>query len=561
MKKFSKIKKFLILAVAAVSLILFWRLTNQYLKRLLAIAPKVNLTASPKSGDFRVGETKRLDFILQSANEGNRISGFDLNIFAEGNVEIFSVDQPESFPGGDSTVFNQVIRDVSSGKARLSYVSLKAGNELPPAVKVSLTFKGTAQGQGKIRLDLGSSQVVGNIEGKVYDFGVVDEGNFNFSGAAAPAVTVRIDPASITRAVGENFALSLLITDSPEGKAISGFDVTLNFDPNLVETTSIDEPLDDATGGDQDKFTRVASQFNNTTGEIVLKYVSLLTQDQLPRRPRVNINFSGRAAGRGELRIALSQVTGNIPENEYSTNIQNGSYQITEGKPSPTTPPGQPTSTPRPTSPPGEPSPTPRPTGPGGPSPTSPPSGRDVTLDLKLKFQGILRTPKSQYNKMDIKVTLAGGDLTQPVSQTGTFTASGEGIWTGKVTFANVLPLAGILPSDYKVLVKGPKHVQKKVCQTTPTETFPGTYSCGDGNITLVSGGNNLDFIGIYQLVGDLPYQDGVVNAYDASLVRNNLGKSDPETLSFADLNLDGMVNAQDYSLVIAALSVRADEY
>lgn len=549
MKNFSRIKKVLILAAAILSLILFWRLTNRYLRQLLAIQPKVNITASPKSGDFRVGETKRLDFILQPADEGNRISGFDLNIPAEGNVEIVSVNQPESFPGGDTTVFNQIVRDVSAGKARLSYVSLKTGSELPTGVKVSLTFKGTSQGQGKIRLDVGASQVVGNIDGKVYDFGAVDEGNFTFSGAAAPSVTVRIDPATIVRSVGDSFVLGLQITDAPQGKAISGFDVTLNFAPNLVEVISIEPPFDETTGGDQDKFTKVASQFNNVTGEIVLKYVSLLSQDQLPRRPRVNINFRGRAAGRGELGIVSVQVTGNIEENEYSTNPQNGSYEITAGEPSPTTPPGQPTPTPRPTTPPGEPSPTPS------------PSGRDVTLNLKLKFQGILKTPRSGYNKMDIKVTIAGGNLTQPISQTGTFTASGDGIWTGKVTFANVLPLAGVLPSDYKVLVKGSKHVQKKICRTTPTETFPGTYSCGDGEITLVSGENSLDFVGIYQLVGDLPYQDGVVNAYDVSLVRNNLGKSDPETLSFADLNLDGIVNAQDYSLVIAALSVRADEY
>ena len=64
-------------------------------------------------------------------------------------------------------------------------------------------------------------------------------------------------------------------------------------------------------------------------------------------------------------------------------------------------------------------------------------------------------------------------------------------------------------------------------------------------------------------MVGDLPQQDGVVNSYDISLARNNIGVAgsyDPAVLALADLNLDGIVDSQDYSLVIAALSIRADE-
>ena len=74
------------------------------------------------------------------------------------------------------------------------------------------------------------------------------------------------------------------------------------------------------------------------------------------------------------------------------------------------------------------------------------------------------------------------------------------------------------------------------------------------------SAGDYFDFTGIYLLVGDLPEQDGIVNSYDISLVRNLIGKTDVASLRQADLNLDGAVNAQDYSLVIAALSVRQDE-
>jgi hypothetical protein len=74
---------------------------------------------------------------------------------------------------------------------------------------------------------------------------------------------------------------------------------------------------------------------------------------------------------------------------------------------------------------------------------------------------------------------------------------------------------------------------------------------------------NNLDFSRIYLLAGDMPVsggQDGVVDSLDTSYIRNNLGKTDSGVLAIADLNLDGKVDTQDWSLVIAALSVRADE-
>lgn len=196
----------------------------------------------------------------------------------------------------------------------------------------------------------------------------------------------------------------------------------------------------------------------------------------------------------------------------------------------------------------------------GGPTATTSPNatatqvpGNDFTLNLKLKFQGVLNKPGGGRDKMMVRVTAVSSGNSQ--SKTAEFTADNNGIWTGSVTFTG-MPIR----PNYKVLIKGPKHIQKKVCVATPTETYPGTYGCADGNINIVAGTNNLDFSGIYQLVGDLPNQDGIVNSYDSSLVVNNLYKTDDEAIRLADLNLDGAVNAMDYSLVIAALSVRADE-
>jgi len=181
-------------------------------------------------------------------------------------------------------------------------------------------------------------------------------------------------------------------------------------------------------------------------------------------------------------------------------------------------------------------------------------STENISLNLKLKFQGI--TKKPNIDTMSVKVKL-GGLFPTTDYQTATFTSDDKGVWSGTVSFDAV---SG--PPAYNVYVKGPKHLQKKICNSVPTESAAGagTYRCTNGNITLVAGSNNLDFSGITLLVGDLPDQDGATNSYDISLVRNNLNKTDAETLRLADLNLDGKVDTQDYSLVIAALSVRSDE-
>lgn len=235
------------------------------------------------------------------------------------------------------------------------------------------------------------------------------------------------------------------------------------------------------------------------------------------------------------------------------------------GVPTPTSRPGEPTNTPIPTVP-GQPSPTP--TAPAGqptstPVPTAPPTsptptitgGASVTLNLSLRFQGILQRVDDRFNKLTVRVTIAGAELPNPVTQTGEFIADDQGVFRGGVSFEGIKPGSG-----YRILVKGPKHIQKKICQAQPAEYYPGGYRCGEGLITLVRGQNYLDFSKITLLVGDLPEQDGIVNSYDTSLVRNLIGATDPDSLGRADLNLDGVVNTQDYSLVIAALSVRYDE-
>lgn len=188
------------------------------------------------------------------------------------------------------------------------------------------------------------------------------------------------------------------------------------------------------------------------------------------------------------------------------------------------------------------------------PPPSFGAASANVTLNIKLKFQGITTGGKPA---MDVKVNLAGIGFTAPISGVVTFTQDGQqpSIWNGRVT--TITPTGVNYP--YRVFIKGPKHVQKKICEIQPSAESlgtEGTYSCGDGKIILNQGENTLDFSGVYQIVGDVPPQDGVVNARDLAVIRNNLNSSDQS----CDVNLDGQCNAQDYALVIFGLSSKPDE-
>jgi len=179
-----------------------------------------------------------------------------------------------------------------------------------------------------------------------------------------------------------------------------------------------------------------------------------------------------------------------------------------------------------------------------------------VVLDLKLRFQGVLKGSNPSLNGLKVFVN-AVSHSGNKITGCGGFTADTSGLWLGKV-YLNIP--SEYLSEKYSLFIKGPKHLQKKVCDLSPSESLPGTYRCQVDKISLKEQVNNLDFSKITLLVGDLPLQDGITNSYDIALVTNNLSKTDPETLKKADLNLDGVVDTQDYSLVIAALSIRFDE-
>ncbi len=98
---------------------------------------------------------------------------------------------------------------------------------------------------------------------------------------------------------------------------------------------------------------------------------------------------------------------------------------------------------------------------------------------------------------------------------------------------------------NYKIFVKGPKHLAKG---------FP---------VNLVAGNNPVfDWTNEELEPGDLPPQDGKINALDISRLIELLGVANPsaEDLYAADLNYDEVINGADTNEMILTLSTKYDD-
>lgn len=184
-------------------------------------------------------------------------------------------------------------------------------------------------------------------------------------------------------------------------------------------------------------------------------------------------------------------------------------------------------------------------------------------ITLRLKFNGIGVNVPPVRQSLRVRVQLANRYLTSPVERTVEFVEYGRGdrnivLYQGSLDLNNV-PFG----SDYSIFVKGDHHLQKRICDNAPTESADGRYYCTLGRITLREGENVFDFTRIYQLAGDLPFnnqQDGFIDSVDITYLRRNLGSRAQDVLDVGDLNFDGIVDTQDYSLAIYALSFKYDE-
>ncbi|MEI7653240.1 MAG: hypothetical protein WCJ70_03100 [bacterium] len=194
-----------------------------------------------------------------------------------------------------------------------------------------------------------------------------------------------------------------------------------------------------------------------------------------------------------------------------------------------------------------------------------------VSIQLRVRPQGVLTDRPLPYNKLKVMVSVGGGSgssvllkNTEPVENE--FVAVGEGIFEGTVSFDPKVLKPG---TGYKIVVKAGKHLAKRFCSPEPNkgkQEPDGSYTCPQinaGIIQLKSGLNSFDFSKVFLPSGDLPIngkQDTVVDSTDFTYIRKKIPSEDPEILRIADINMDGVLDTQDYVLTITNLVNNIDE-
>lgn len=352
--------------------------------------------------------------------------------------------------------------------------------------------------------------------------------NFIFLGkapkskAAGETITFVFDPTSVNQSSGD-FTTSVKIKPSAD-ITIRGYQFNINFDKSKTQFKGIQYKTGAVSAGIGDEDSKATTINQNGVIKVVGEIQSVTGQPILTSQNTeiVVVTFTAISSQSSSITTGAADAKFFMIKTDYSLFDVPSAGQVNFSV-----------------------------NGGGGPTLTPAPTGT-VTLKLKLKFQGIINKPATDaLNKINVKVKLLNETTGQEMAyQTAQFTSDDQGVWSGNTNFnVNV-------NAKYVLFVKGLYHIQKKICDVLPTETAGGTYRCTKGNITLRAGDNDLDLSGIVLLAGDLPDQDGSITAYDTSLIRNNLGKDNDK----CDVNRDGKCDTQDYSLVIASLSVKNDE-
>lgn len=379
-------------------------------------------------------------------------------------------------------------------------------------------------------------------------FYVIQNSQRSRAALGANGVTITMTPASGTVAPNTDQVITVKLQPVTPTFMLSGFDLTFNATGNLqIVSASKPAPFSDEI-------------FHNVSATQLrmARTVGSSGTDQQIAEFTITVRGTGNGTGAITLDNTKAEVVGTLPQAAFQIDTVAIATTYTfgaGGNPTATTVPGNPTATTAPnptaTNVPNNPTAT---TAPGNPTATTVPGGGgNATLNLKLKFQGIPKKP-ANASAETVKVSLRAENSATAINGTGSFTPDENGIYTGTVS------LNAAAGSNYTLYVKGPRHLQKKVCVNSPTETSVGTYRCGRGQVNITAGANTIDLTKILLMTGDLPQQDGIVDAYDTSFIRQSFGSTDANKLSIGDLNRDNIVDTQDMSLIIQSLNVKYDE-
>ncbi len=543
------------------AIFLFWYVNTYIYKFLASTDPvSVNMTPTKERIDLTGKSDEEFNVAFQVSNQD--VSGMELYLTYDAKYLQYGKEydtaggfiQPENF---QYDVLLEEVTELDDTKKQAKLI-LVATSEIPEtpnnARLLNFKFKAIAVDPEdaeriddvlqQITLDMQSQFVGASEQGEAAQFAnptdpvLASVTIFRGTGDITPGPSETgpafgFQPSSSQAKVNEPFSVE--ITFDAGNEEVAGVDIYLNFDSDMMQASYIEGK----------NFFPITQQA--TMGQTA--YISQVVDQQgaykTGKGTLARIEFTPFAAGTTEITFSCDpskDETSKIIRNDVS-----GTNVIDCSKLSPHTVTITSSSSDDPT-----------PTQIQQPTPTkSTSSGEtaDVELNMKVRFQGITKQPVAAYDTMNVRVDLEGsrGFKNDQVVQ---FKADGSGLWNG-VMKINDVPLS----EEYAVLIKGPKHLSRKICQATPQENVPGTYRCeNNGEIELKEGGNNLDFSNVVILAGDIPVQNQVVDAADIIFIRQNFGNTGASALTRGDLNLDGIIDTQDYSLVMAALGFKYDE-
>lgn len=606
-----KLKKFLLVFVATLAFSVFVAIGLNLSVTTRADQNSVSVKFSPSILTIKSSNPFPFQLAVTTA-QGGGIAGIDTRLKVNGPIQISQKSTLTS--SNPSVVYFSSVKTSD----RFSFSTASETSQLPSSVVIPFDVKCTGAGQASVELDQQTSQFTGTASGGVFGISSTDSVTINCdeSGVftAGDKAIAKFDPQSQSAEVGGTLNYRLIL--KPEAEiGMSGFHVSVKYDPEIVEVMSITEPVVLPVGTDG-----VANALGGTLG--------------VTPPPMLNTSPTGA----GGIVPTVSAPTAPAPTAPAPTSPASGGGSCTTNADCK--------------------SPCLDPTAPGcavtcvnGTCQASPPSGggggggggggefvkirnevdadtglihlsyivngpnsqllpgvvfdialkgikdgtgklefnkADITgnvegveydveatpadykigsgggggggtgnikLNLRLKLQGVTKKPAT-VTSIPIKIGIGDGTLEAPIYQTGTFTVDDNGIWSGTVSFQ-------AFPGDgYKVTAKPPLGSQKRFCDADADDGVgtEGFYECTRGNLTLTEGENTFDFSKVAILAGDIGVQNGIVNAGDLIDCRIRLGMSDPDALSVADVNYDGGVNNLDCAAILTSMQNRLDQ-
>lgn len=503
----------------------------------------VSVRFEPNSGSFDTGEEQNINLIFSTDNQNFKISALGFSLKINSGAIFIKSGTPSDLTSGKTGIFQTVKKQISKNNSQieLAYTSLLPSESLPANVKIPLVIKGLTPGTSVIQFVEQSVEITGTSNTSLFDLkDPAVKVEYVFTGDSVPTPTMSVPtitptttpnnseamnvyflPELLNNKPNVELALRLLIDNLPTTKTgISAFELNLTFDSELIEILSV-TPTNTI-------FQEIAKQIDNTNGAINLTYNAGADTENFPKDASIEITLKGKKEGTGQIVINKAEVFPDLDSDPIAINSKNGALAFSNDyiEPTPTNALFDPKKT-----------------------------------KIRVKFQGIgleegqNNSPSVSTIKAKLTVLKTNGEFVN--GQNGTdidFTYLLEtGFWESEIT--NIPP-----GNNYLFIIKGPKHLARKYCETRPaTNGEINSYSCGGKSITLTDSENLLNFTALPLLAGDLPQQDKVLNAADFNSLMGCIGKIE-DSCANADLNYDGVINATDTSILYASMKLKYDD-